>query len=184
MGELPANAIMDERPMIAHRHTRIRTNLLVSIVRRQSFSVTVSKILQKENTGTLTLRSRGHIFSRSRGVRVRYPQWKYSASKYLGQKHYMIYRDEHLGVELRIETSMVRSWFSKAERRLYCIDGVDTRFTSERAMMRMLRKVWERESRDRHSLIVHMARSAYTYEDRQRPLFSRLAARLRNKKTA
>ncbi len=115
---------------------------------------------------------------------MRYPQWKYSASKYVGQKHLMIYRDEHLGVELRIETSMVRSWFSKAERRYFFIDGVDARFTSERAMLRMLRKIWERESRDRHSLITHMARSAYSYEDRRRPLFTRIAARLRNKKPA
>jgi hypothetical protein len=96
----------------------------------------------------------------------------------------MMYRDEHLGVELRIETSMSRSWFTKAERRLYYIDGVDTRFTSERSMMRMLRKIWERESRDRHSLIVHMARSAYSYEDRHLPLFSRLAARLRHRHPA
>ena len=64
---------------------------------------------------------------------MRYPQWKYSASKYAGQKHYMIYRDEHLGVELRIETSMARSWFRRSERRFFYIDGVDTRFTSERS---------------------------------------------------
>jgi hypothetical protein len=115
---------------------------------------------------------------------VRYPQWKYSASKYVGQKHYMIYRDEHLGVELRIETAMARSWFHRAEKRFYYIDGVDSRFTSERSMLRMLRKIWERESRDRHSLIVHMARSSYSYEDRPLPLISRLAAKLRHRKTA
>jgi hypothetical protein len=51
-------------------------------------------------------------------------------------------------------------------------------------MLRMLRKIWERESRDRHSLIVHMARTSYTYEDRPRPLLTRLAARFRHRKPA
>jgi hypothetical protein len=111
---------------------------------------------------------------------VRLPHWKYSASRYEGNNHHLVYRDDHLGVELQIVTSRSRSFLKRGERRYYRIDDVETTFRTEEAMLRMLERVWERESRGRHSLIVHLAHSSYSYEDKPKTLLSRLSHRLRH----
>jgi hypothetical protein len=107
------------------------------------------------------------------------PHWTYNSSRYEGKKHCLVYRDDHLGVELQVFTPSGTSFFAGREKKAYLIDGVEKKFRSEQAMLRMLDRIAEREVQGRHSLIIHMSHSLNTYDDRPRSMLRRLTSRFR-----
>jgi hypothetical protein len=67
-----------------------------------------------------------------------FPIWKFCSSIYRPRKHFTLYRDEKLGVQL--EVMVKRNWvfFPPREKQTYFIDGVNRVFTKELKLMRAL----------------------------------------------
>lgn len=51
------------------------------------------------------------------------PEWEYAGSVYLPKWHYTAYRDETIGVEMRVYTRRTWSPFLRNHKELYFIDG-------------------------------------------------------------
>jgi hypothetical protein len=52
------------------------------------------------------------------------PEWEYAGSVYLPKWHYTAYRDDSLGVEMRVYTRRTWSHFLRNHKRFYFIDGI------------------------------------------------------------
>lgn len=68
------------------------------------------------------------------------PEWKFYSSTYMPRKHYLIYRDDALGVQMQVVTK--RKWilFRGKEKTYYFIDGDKRTFRTEGRLMHAVSK--------------------------------------------
>lgn len=74
-------------------------------------------------------------------VTVLAPQWKYASSIYLPRHHYVVYRDDAMGVQKQVITRRNTIFFTPKEREFYFIDGDQRTFRSEEQLLKALQRV-------------------------------------------
>jgi len=69
------------------------------------------------------------------------PEWKFFSSTYMPRKHYLIYRDDTLGIQMQVVTK--RKWilFRGKEKTYFFIDGDKRTFRSEKRLLRAYSKM-------------------------------------------
>jgi len=66
------------------------------------------------------------------------PKWVYESSHYRPRWHYLVYRDESLGVQMQIATRWRNGRFGNRHVTTYYLDGEDRVFRSEEKLMQVL----------------------------------------------
>lgn len=69
---------------------------------------------------------------------MRKPEWKFYSSTYMPRRHYLIYRDDTLGIQMQVVTK--RKWvlFRGKEKTYFFIDGDKRTFRSEKRLLHAL----------------------------------------------
>jgi len=63
------------------------------------------------------------------------PEWEYARSVYLPKWHYTAYRDDTIGVEMRVYTRRALSPFRRNHKEYYYIDGVPDVYKTEEKLL-------------------------------------------------
>jgi hypothetical protein len=87
------------------------------------------------------------------------PKWEYVLSKYLPKTHVTVYRDDLLHVQMQIMTKRSNHYNSEKAKFFYFIDDDPRVFRSEEELLGALAKRFQKQDRERFSLISHLAKS-------------------------
>lgn len=79
------------------------------------------------------------------------PDWEYARSVYLPKWHFTAYRDDTLGVEMRVYTRRTWSPFRRNQKEYFFIDGNPKVYKTQEKMLVALAHKGQKHSPPRHA---------------------------------